>query len=485
MAQQSKELILNYTFRKNRPYPHQVRALKRALDLDKAIALHMEPGTGKTRVAIDFTGIKHLQGLVNKVLIVCPNVAIEVWQDQIHDYLTKKIKRNVIPLSKKDVGSVEKRIEELRKHRKVSVLTYIIVNYDVIYKMRDYIRQWRPDVIVLDESHYIKHHYSDRSRALHSLGNTARWKMTLSGTPITNSPLDIFSQFKFLDPSIFGTRWNSFKHKFAVYGGFGGFKLLKYKDLDKMSELASGIAFEATKDEMDLPAVSEPQLVRVPMDTSTKKIYDVMEKEMIVEVDGLGNKATAAIILTKLIRLRQICGGFLRTEITNEEGVVIARKDLPVGKQEKLAALKELLADHVLEGGYKVVIFASFVWEQQAIYELCGKMGIKALRDKGSKEERKIFQKDPQCKVFIVSLSKGGIAVNELVAAHIGIFYSLDHFSDHFTQAKDRLHRPGQTHNVTYQVLALKGTVDEDIFKALTTNKEIADYVTFRMKKRH
>lgn len=489
MAKESKERILNYTFKSHRPYKHQVGALKKALDLDKATALFMEPGTGKTRVAIDFTGINHLEGKINKVLVICPNVAIEVWVDQIAEYLPSMIERQVIPLSSDNIGSVNRRKEVLNGNRKVNCLTYCIVNYDVIAnqqrltdegkvqvvkRMKDAILKWRPDMVILDESHYIKHATSARTRAILSIGARSKYRMALSGTPITNSPMDIFSQFKFLDPSIFGTRWVPFKHRYGVYGGFGGFKLLKYKHLDEMSTLAHKIAFEATKDDMDLPGASEPQLIKIPMSAKTKAIYDKMEKEMIVQVDELGNKATAAITLTKVIRLRQITGGFVRVD----------GRDIPIGDHEKLDALKELLTDYVKEAGYKVVIFATFKWEQQAIMDLCGKLGIQAIRDTGGKEARKRFQQDPKCKVFVASLSRTGIAVNELVAAHIGIFYSLDHFSDHFTQAKDRLHRPGQTHHVTYQVLALKGTVDVDIFKALTTNKEIADYVTYRIKRR-
>lgn len=477
MAGESRSLILNHTFRSVRPYAHQVRALKRALDLDRSTALFMEPGTGKTRVAIDFVGIKHKQRGIQKVLCVCPNVAIGVWQDQIDEWLSSTIPRDVVTLDK-SWGTVHDRIEALGRKQAVKELTFGIVNYDVIADMKDAIRLWRPDVIIADEVHFIKKHTSSRSKAMHYLSTIPRWKFGLSGTPITNSPLDIYSQYRFLDPDIFGARaWGKFKDRYAVYGGFGGYRLIKYRRLDELSKLTSRISFEATKDEMDLPDRTS-QVIRVTMDPSTKKVYDQMNKEFIADIEARGLRATASIILTKMIRLNQICGGFVR--ITPEDPNQ-PKEDVQVG-QEKLRALKELLKIHCKEGGYKVVVFARFKWETKKIHELCKKIGIPAVLDKGDKADRKRFQTDSKLKVFIVPLAQGGIAVNELVAANIGIFYSIDHSSDHITQAMDRLHRGGQTRNVLYLFLLMKGTWDEVMYRSFVEHKLVANEVVYKIR---
>lgn len=477
----STELIMDYTFKSKRPYAHQVRALQRALDLDGVIALHMEPGTGKTRVAIDYIGIMHEQRAIQKVLCIVPNVAIGVWEDQIDEYLPSRIPRKVILLDDENTGPVWKRKLVVNKQsKKPEKLTFIIVNYDVMKSLGETLRKWRPDIVICDESHFIKNHTSLRSKAVHQLRKTAKRRMTLTGTPITNSPLDIYSQFIFLDDKIFGARkWTKFKKRYSKWGGFGGFKLIGYRRLDELAKLVHKRSFEATADELDLPPTTM-QVIKVPMSDKTREVYSQMDKEFIAEIKDLGVKATAAIILTKMIRLNQITGGFVRIVPDDPS---LPKEDVPVGR-EKLEALEDLLDIHCKSGGYKAVVFARFVWETRQIMDLCNKMGLDAILDKGIKEDRKRFQKDPKCKVYIVPLAKGGIAVNELVAANIGIFYSIDHSSDHITQALKRLDRPGQVKPVLFLFLTMKGTYDELMYRSYVGNKNVADEIIYSIGKR-
>lgn len=485
------KLIKSYKFKKVLPYPHQVRALQRALSL-KSTALFMEPGTGKTRVAVDFIGIKHQSVGIQKVLVVCPKVALGVWQDQINEYLPRGIKRNVVILDN-SWGSIKDRIAEAKNHKKVDCLTFFLVNYDVLADqkrwdfdgnitvregMRNILKKWRPDVIILDESHYIKKHSSARSRAIHTLSSVPKWKLILSGTPITNSPLDLFSQYKFADDRIFGTRWASFRNKFAIMGGFGGHQVMGIKNKEKLRKRMQLISFECTKKELNLPGKLPSEIVRIPMTPKTRKLYDQMEKEMIIELEELGKKATATIILTKLIRLRQIAGGFVR--VTNED---LTKEDVPVGT-EKLDALRELLDIHCKAGGYKVVVFAQFKWEVAQIKSVCDRISVPAIVDRGLIEERRRFRDDKTTMVYIVPLSMGGISVNELVAAHIGIFYSLNYSSDKIIQAMDRLDRIGQTEPVFFQFLAMDKSIDLTMVRSFVENKSIADEVTYGVKEK-
>lgn len=482
MAEKPEDLIKQYKFRKPLPFKHQVKALLKALELDKSIGLFMVPGSGKTRVAIDFCGIKAEQGYVTKVLIICPKVAIPVWEDQIEEYLPRRIDREVIQLSKDEVGSIEDRIQKLREvkeaNKKSARLTFVIVNYDVIYNMKGPFNSWQPDVIVADELHFIKHHNSDRSRAVHSLGARARWKLGLTGTPITNSPFDLFSQFKFLDTSIFGTRWTDFKYRYGVWGGFSGFTLRRYKNLEELSDKAGKITFETGRDELDLPPVMS-QIIRVKPTKKTLKHYNKMEKDFILKFKN-GEISNAKIILTQIMRLAQISGGFVRVQPDPIENPQI-KEDKQIGS-EKLDALKGLLESHVIASEEKVVIFARFKWEQRMIYELCEKMKIEAHLDDGDPVMRKRFLNNPELKVFIIPLAKGGIAVNEMVAARIGIFYSLDTSSDHITQAMGRLDRTGQTRNVLFQFLLMEDTIDQDIYNSFIGNKDLAEMIATRWK---
>ena len=266
---------------------------------------------------------------------------------------------------------------------------------------------------------------------------------------------------------MFGTRWQPFKQKYAVWGGFGGYKLLKYKNLDDMAKKIARWAYKAKKKNvLDLPPYTF-QEINIPLQPKTQQVYRKMERDLVVELEELGAKATASIALTKALRLLQITGGFVTD---------IDKKQVQVGS-EKLDALRELLTTYVVEGDSKVVIFANFVWELNQIASLCQKLKIDAINLRDVKDEtaaKKRFLNDPACKVFIMQISKG-IGINELTAANIGVFYSLNYSSDSFIQARDRLHRPGQKRNVLYLVLLTKGGYDTKVYQNLRRNKDMAD----------
>lgn len=444
-------------------YKHQEKALAKALKLNSSTALLMEPGTGKTRVVIEFCEVKAKKEGLRKVLVVAPLGVLSTWEDEIETWLT--LPRSVIRLT----GSVKERKAKLKElsRKKPDRLTFILVNYEVIIKLKEELKAWGPQCIVADEMHYIKHHTAGRSKVLHYLGPYARWRFGLTGTPITNSPLDVFSQYKFLDPKIFGTRWTAFKYTYAVWGGFGGFKLLRYKNLNKLQKKVHSIAFQCGKEELDLPDRTD-QIIRVYPSPKTVRIYKQMAEEFIAEIEEMGTVATASIILTKMLRLSQITGGFVKDE--NGQEIAIGR--------EKLDVLRDLLISYVVEGE-KVVIFARFRWELAQIKKLCNELGIKSVvfGRKGGDEAKKQFKEDPSIKVFISQIASGGIGINELVAAHIGIFYSLDYSSDHLTQAKDRLHRPGQKQNVLYIYLLMDRTLDMQIYRRLQSHQNLADII--------
>lgn len=448
-------------------FKHQKKALERALELNSSVALLMEPGTGKSRVVIEFCKIKAREEGLRRVLIVSPLGVLSTWEDEIDKWLD--IPHTTVRLD----GSIEERKAKLKELKNNIGLTFVLVNYDVIARLKDFVRKWGPQCIVADEMHYIKHHTSQRSKAMHNLGLYARWKFGLTGTPITNSPMDIFSQYKFLDPSIFGTRWNDFKYTYGVWGGFNGFKLLKYKNLDDLQRKIHKIAFQCGKEELDLPDRTD-QVIRVYPSPRTLKIYRQMADEFIAEIEEMGTKATASIILTKLLRLSQITGGFVK----DENGM-----EIPIGR-EKLDVLKDLLTSYVVEGRQKVVIFARFRWEILQIRQLCKELGIRSVvfGKKGGDEAKKKFKEDPNVMVFISQISSGGVGINELVVSHIGIFYSIDYSSDHLIQAKDRLHRPGQKENVLYLYLLMDKTLDHKIYQRLRKHQSLATTIVKEYK---
>lgn len=352
-------------------------------------------------------------------------------------------------------------------------LKVAVTNYENVWRMENTLIKWKPQMIVLDESHRIKTHTSKQSKELHKLGKLAHYRMILTGTPVSNSPLEFFSQYKFLDPGIFGANYHRFLHRYAIMGGYGGYQIVQYMNLDELTEKAHSIAYRVRKEEaVDLPETVN-QTIYCEMEPAAKKAYTKLEKEFVAEVKN-EDTISAPNVLTRLLRLSQIVGGF----VTTDEGQMINIS------RSKIKALAEKV-DDLIDAGKKVVIFARFRAELDAITEMLNTEKIDHVRIDGSVKDRGVlvdrFQHDSDCKVFIGQLK----AVREgltLTAADTAIFYSYDYSYADYDQAKARIHRIGQINKCTYIHLVMDNTVDTDIFSALHNKRNMADVVLNRWK---
>jgi SNF2 family DNA or RNA helicase len=195
------------------------------------------------------------------------------------------------------------------------------------------------------------------------------------------------------------------------------------------------------------------------------KIYRDLVRDSYAEL-GKG-EVTATNILTRLLRLSQITGGF----IGGDEGGPVQR--VSTAKQE---ALEDIIED-VLQSGKKLVVIARFIPEIKAICRLLEKKGIRysllmgGVKDRG--EQVAAFQNDPEVQVFVGQIATAGLGVT-LTAASTMVFYSLDYSMSNFEQARARIHRVGQRENCTYLYLTAKGTVDEKVLKALRDKADLA-----------
>ena len=200
--------------------------------------------------------------------------------------------------------------------------------------------------------------------------------MILTGTPITNNPLDFFSQYKFLDESIFGASYYALRARYAVLGGYGNHQIVGYKNLPELTSKAHSIAYRITKaDALDLP--EQVDVVRsVGLEPKAEMIYKNIERDSYAEL--MSGEVKTTNVLTKLLRLSQATGGYLKDDIT---GVVEKISNA------KLDALKEIIDDCV-DAGKKVVVFARFVPEIDAIASRLKKAGIKYALIKGDVKDR-------------------------------------------------------------------------------------------------
>ena len=448
---------------KVKPFQHQILGYNIGISIPNS-ALLMEMGTGKSLTAMAVSGRRYLDGEIQKLLIVCPTSIMFVWQDEFEKFADFPYSLLVLN------GPVKKRIQLLQDFQGPG-LQVVVINYEATWRMEDELKKWAPDMIICDESQRIKTPSAQQSKCMHRLGKIAKYKMILTGTPVTQGPLDFFSQYKFLDPGIFGNSYYAFRARYAVMGGYEGKQVVSYQNLPELIEKAHSIAFRVTKAEaLDLP--EQIDTVRYcELEPKAQRIYEQMRKECVAELEG-EKVVTAANVLAKLLRLQQITGGFLGDGKGRIEKVSGA----------KLSVLKEILEDVVVDGGKKLVIFARFRPEIAAIEKLLQELNIKyecihGDIDMGARGEKvKAFQTDPDTKVFVAQLQTAGLGIT-LTAADTAVFYSLDFSFANYDQARARLHRIGQKNNVTNIHLIMKGTVDTKVMGALKKKKNVADVV--------
>lgn len=310
---------------------------------------------------------------------------------------------------------------------------------------------------------------------MHQLGDQARYKLILSGTPVQNNAIDIYSQYRFLDPTVFGKNFYQFRNRYAIMGGFNRRQIVGYKDMDDLIRREHSIAFRITKEEaIDLPEQTF-EVRHIQMDKKLADLYQRIKRDSYAEIET-GGQITATTVLTKLLRLQQIAGGFLATDDAAKPQLV---------STAKLEALSDIVQDYVVDGGKKLVIFARFVPEVKAIIDLMKKVlpdRKKAVSIYGEikKEDRgaivQQFQTDPDTVVFVGQIDTAGTGVT-LTAADTCVYYSKNFNYAAYEQSLSRIHRIGQRNTCTYIDLVMEKTVDEMINKALAKKEDIAKTV--------
>jgi SNF2 family DNA or RNA helicase len=419
----------------------------------------MDMGTGKTLTYIAVIGALYQRGLIGRVLIVAPLSILGVWKEEFEKFAAFAF--NIAVLE----GTSAKKTETLSSLNG-KALQAAVVGYESMWRLEEEIARWQPDFIICDESHRIKTHNAKASKAAHRLGLKAKYRLALTGTPITNKPLDVFSQMKFLNPAVFGNSFYSFRNRYFDMVGYGNHTPVMKKSMEsELTRRTHSIAFRATKAEcLDLPPTMD--ITRyVTLQPTAAKLYRELVKDSYTQLGD--SEVTVTNILTRLLRLSQLTGGFLGGD------------DDPTPQSVSTAKLDALsdIVEEAQESGQKLVIIARFVAEIAAIKKLLEKRGIQYAAISGETKDRpeqvRLFQEDPNVTVFIGQIQTAGLGIT-LTAASTLVFYSMDYNYANFEQSKARIHRVGQTEPCTYIYLTAKGTVDEKVLKALQGKADLA-----------
>ena len=425
----------------------------------------------KTLTAIATVGAGYQMGMIKKVLIVAPTSVCAVWPKEFHDYADFPCTVKVMLGDKK---SRLKTLDDLDKFP-FQALKVAVINYEATWRedIFDRLLAFDADLIIADESQRIKTFDTAQSKAMHQLGDKARYKMILSGTPVQNEAVDIYSQYRFLDPTIFGWNFYAFRSRYCIMGGFNRKQIVQYRDLDQLIKKEMSVAYRVTKEEaLDLPEQTFENRY-ITLSKKERNIYDRLRRDSCAELDG-GGTITATTVLTKLLRLQQFTGGFLVEDDAARPQMV---------SRGKLDALADILQDYVVDGKKKLVIFARFIPEVMEIIKLAdgmiGKRGMRiaAIYGDVKKELRggivQQFQTDPATTVFVGQIDTAGTGIT-LTAADTCVYYSENFNYATYEQSLSRIHRIGQRHPCTYIHLVAEKTVDELILKLLAAKEDLA-----------
>lgn len=430
-----------------------------------------EMGCGKTLTSIAVMGTLYQKEMIDRVLIVAPTSVVAVWPRELADYAD-------FPFTVQSLlGDKRKRlkaISDLQRYR-YPKLKVAVINYESVWRdgIKEAIQEYDPDLIICDESQRIKGHDAKQSKAMHELGDQARYKMILSGTPVQNNVTDIWSQYRFLDRSVFGDYYYPFQNHFCVMHSVFKSKVLRTINEDELIQKEHSIAFRVTKEEaLDLPEQTF-EVRYIEMTAKERRIYETLKRESVAELEGEGT-VTATTVLTRLLRLQQFTGGFLVKDGGEKPEQI---------STAKLDALKDIIEDYVLDGGKKLVVFARFIPEVDAILQLAEKLlkpsGKKVVSIYGAikKEERGViieqFQKDPDTVLIVGQIDTLGVGVT-LTAADTCVYYSKTYNYATYEQSLSRIHRISQRNVCTYIDLVCADSVDEKITYALKKKEDLA-----------
>ena len=474
---QEKIQMNDYCF-KTEPYDHQRTAFDESRKLQN-FALFMDMGTGKTKVVLDTIATTFEAGKIDLALVVAPKGVVANWLSEIETHLPDRIVREIVlwkpSLTKTKRAELNSLYEGDRK------LRFLLMNVEAFSTKKGvdvaklFVERF-DTFMVVDESTTIKNRQAKRTKALCAVGRGARFRRILTGSPVTKSPLDLFSQLGFLDPEILGfNSYYTFQNRYAVVqrrtmGTHSFNQVVGFQRLEELTNTLNENSFRVRKEDcLDLPdKVYMKRLVELTDEQS--KAYVQMKHLALARLSS-GELSTTQNVLTQIMRLQQICLGHL----TSDDGEV---------HELKSNRLDELL-DICEEIQGKAIIWATWTRDIRSIAE--------ALRDRHSvqavarlhgetpdSERQQIvedFQDLRSDLRFLVAHPKTGGYGLTLTAASTVIYYSNSYDLELRLQSEDRAHRIGQVNKVTYIDLIAPDTVDQKIVGALRDKISIADQI--------
>jgi len=468
----------NFIF-KTTPYKHQLEALRRSYNKEN-FAYFMEMGCGKSKVLIDNIAWLYWNRKIDTAIIVAPKGVYTNWKNNeipahLHDDISSKVYIWKSNLNKKETTELKTSVgHEARTHLRILLINVEAFATKKIFKFLDTFTHRSNYLVAVDESTTIKNIKAKRTKALIKFAEGAKYKRILTGSPITKSPLDLYSQFLFLDKKILGfdSYW-SFQGRYAVVrsmnvGSHQFNQVVGYKNLDELKKKIEPYSYRVTKEEaLDLP----PKIYtsrQVDLTMEQERHYQSIKNSSVALLES-GEMVSAPEIMTRLLRLQQLLCGYLVTD----EGETI-----PI-ENNRLTVLLEVVEE--MEG--KVIIWSRFRHDIMKIADTLKSIygaestvtyfGDTTMAERDEAIARFQDLEDPT-RFFVSNPQTGGMGLT-LHAAKNVVYYSNDFNLESRVQSEDRAHRVGQHNPVLYVDLVSPNTVDVHIVKTLVNKNRLAN----------
>lgn len=447
---------------KTEPFEHQVEAISFGLNHDKWL-LGDSMGLGKTKTAIDIACIKKQVDGYHHCLIICGVNGLKYnWVNEIKIH-SNESSHLLGQVSSNKIGSIEDRYNDIVNLSNIEEY-FIITNIETLRnekcsaELKKQCGNGQIEMIILDEAHTCKNPSSQQGKGMLKL--SAKTMIAMTGTPLMNSPIDLYFILKWLGYEKHS--FYQFKNHYCIMGGYGDYQVVGYKNLSEIKDQLKEMMLRRLKEDVfDLPEkVYVDEFVELT--PKQKLIYNETRQEIAMNIDLIANNPNP---LAELIRMRQATGytGILSSTIQ---------------ESAKLDRLEELV-DEAVSNGEKVVIFSN--WTQMTnpiLSRLNNKYYCVSITGELSAEEREIakeeFQTNKECKVIVGTTGAMGTGIT-LTAGTVEIFVDEPWNKALKEQAVDRCHRIGTTKSITIYTLMAKDTIDERIHDLVEQKGEMSN----------
>jgi SNF2 family DNA or RNA helicase len=457
---------------KSKPFAHQKKALEMSWNKE-VFAYFMEMGTGKSKVLIDNIAMLYNAGKINGALIVAPKGVYKNWYDQeipnhMPDYIEKRV----------GLWRTDPKAKELQPLFKTGAELHILIMNVEAFSTKKGIQfaekflNSHNTLMGIDESTTIKNPAAKRTKNIVYLKQFTKYRRILTGSPVTKSPLDLFTQCYFLDPYLLDqSSYYVFRTRYAIcrkinVSGRQVEIVVGYRNLAELSEKLKPFSYRVLKDDcLDLPKKTYMKRT-IELTDEQKKVYKQMKQEAIAFLNG--KMVTSATVITQLMRLHQItCGHF-----KSNDGTV---QNL---KNNRITQLMDILDE--VEG--KAVIWAHYRHDIEKIVEAISKKYgeqtvVTYYGDTTTDDRQKAIKKiqDPESPVrFIIGTPQTGGYGITLTGASTMIYYSNGYDLEKRQQSEARIDRIGQEKPMTYIDIMAEDTIDDKIVKSLRNKVNIA-----------